>query len=88
MPRSLAAECLKYGLSFGSSQFKQVADFGTGIPPLFPVTHPYTATEPFIYLRDGPVILRYPVIVHPAPHIFRYFPIAALHIVLGDAISE
>ena len=58
MPRPLAAECRKYGLSFGGSQFKQVADFGTGISPLFPVTHPYPATEPFIYLRDGPVVLR------------------------------
>jgi len=78
MPRPLAAECREYGLSFGGSQFKQVADFGTGISPLFPVTHPYPATEPFIYLRDRPVVLRYSAIVHPAPHIFRYLHIRRL----------
>jgi hypothetical protein len=43
---TLATECREYGLSFGGSQFKQVADFCTGISPLFPVTPPYPATEP------------------------------------------
>ena len=79
MPWSLAAERSEDGLSSGCSQLEKIADLGTGIAPLFPVTHPYSAPEPFVYFRDRPVILRDPVTVHPAPHIFRQFLIPIIH---------
>ncbi len=69
MPRSPATNRCHDGLSFGSSQFKEVANFGPGIAPLFPVTHPYPTAEPFVYTWDRSIILRYPVIVHPAAYV-------------------
>ena len=69
MPRPLAAKCCENGLSFERTKLEKIANFGTDIPPLFPVAHPYPAPEPSVYLRDRPVILGYPVVAHPAPHI-------------------
>ena len=79
MPWSFATECGQDGFSFECSQLEKIADFGTGIAPLFPVAHPYSAPEPFVYLRDRPVVLRDPIIVHPAPYIFRQFLIPVIH---------
>ena len=56
--------------------------FGSCISPLFPETHSYPAVEPFIYYGNWTVILRKPVIVHPAPHVLCKFVQAIFH---GDA---
>ena len=48
MPRPFTANRCHDGLSFKSSQFEKIADFCAGIAPLFPVTHPHSAAEPFV----------------------------------------
>jgi len=37
---------------------------------LFPVAHPDSSTKPFVEHWDGPIILRYPEVVYPAPDVF------------------
>ena len=53
------------------TEFEKIAHLGAYVAPLFPVTHTDAPAQPVIDLRDRPVILRDPVIVHPAAHIQR-----------------
>ena len=79
MPRAFSTKRCHYGFFFVSTQLQKIADFGTGIAPLFPVAHPYSATEPLVQSGNRSVVFGDPVVVEPAPHIFSQLSVAVFH---------
>ena len=52
-------------MSLIGTEFQEVPHFCTDISPLFPVTHPNTASNPLIYTRNRTVILCNSKVVSP-----------------------
>ena len=78
-PWSFPAEPDIQGCFQGGSQLAEVPNLGTRAPPLLPVTHTQSASEPVIDLRDGTVIFRYTEVVHPSTDIVGEFLVTILH---------
>ena len=55
-PWSFPAKPNINGYFQGSSQLAEFPNLGTRTPPLFPVAHTHSASEPLIDFRDGSVI--------------------------------
>ena len=66
-PRSPATDRRQDGVLFWSTEPEQVAYPGPCIAPLLPVAQAHSSAQPTSYFGYDPVILRYTVVVHPAP---------------------
>ena len=71
VPRAFAAHADRNRHIEGAAQLGEIFHLGPGFAPLFPVTHPDAPSQPLIQFRYRLVVLRYAVIGHPAPDVFR-----------------
>ena len=78
-PRPFPAEPYVQGRFQGRPQLEELPDLGTGKPPLFPIAHTHSASEPVVDFRDGTVIFRYTEVIHPSPDILGEFLVTILH---------
>ena len=56
-------------MPFTGSELQEIPHFGSGVPPLFPVTHPDPAANPLVYTRNWPVVLGNAKVIYPASDI-------------------
>ena len=69
MPVAFATERSQDCLTFARSQCQEMADLGTHMAPLFPVTHANTPSYPPIDAGNGPVVVRDAKVAHPTSEV-------------------
>jgi len=78
-PRAAPVQARTDGCAELRTKLEKILDLGTAPAPLFPVTQPYPAPYPAVYVRDIMVILRDAEVAHPATEILGQFEQPVFH---------